>query len=132
MSTVLLKIQDESATGKILNEISIALKNELCTVRDIVEARVFSEVENYNKKLPEFYNGLVAPLDSEKSLNGYKLKTKRLLDPEKQFYIALDAFKKNGYFVLIDNKQAETLEEEVLVTKNTIVSFVKLTPLVGG
>jgi hypothetical protein len=41
-------------------------------------------------------------------------------------------FLKNGYFVLIDNIQAETLEQEILLTNKTTVSFVKLTPLVGG
>ncbi|WP_291787790.1 hypothetical protein [Maribacter sp.] len=46
--------------------------------------------------------------------------------------VALDAFQKNGYFILIDNKQAEDLEQEVLVSKTTEIAFVKLTQLVGG
>jgi len=34
--------------------------------------------------------------------------------------------------VLIDNRQAEELDEEFVVGPTTAVSFVKLTPLVGG
>jgi hypothetical protein len=47
-------------------------------------------------------------------------------------YIALDAFNKNGYFVLVDNKQAESLDQEVKLSPVSSVKFVKLTPLVGG
>ena len=130
MQNILIK--DESATGKILNEIMIAVENELTTVKEIIEARVHAEVEAYNQKLPEYFKGLVQPSDAERTLNGYKLRTPRKIDPEKQVYIALDAFQKNGYFILIDDQQAETLEQEILVGADTSVSFVQLTPLVGG
>ncbi len=130
MTNILIK--DETATGQILNEIMIAVENELTTVKEIIEARVYAEVKLYNEKLPEYYNGLIQPTDAERTLNGYKLRSNRKIDAEKQAYIALDAFVKNGYFVLIDNIQAETLEQEILVGDDTSVSFVKLTPLVGG
>ncbi len=130
MQNILIK--DESATGKILNEIMIAIENELTTVKEIIEARVYAEVEAYNQKLPEYFNGLIQPSDTERTLNGFKLRTPRKIDPEKQAYVALDAFQKNGYFILIDDQQAETLEQEILVGADTSVSFVQLTPLVGG
>jgi len=134
MQNILIK--DESATGKILNEIMIAVENELTTVKEIIEARVYAEVKTYNQKLPEYFNGLVQPSDAERTLNGFKLRTPRKIDPEKQAYVALDAFldafQKNGYFILIDDQQAEILEQEILVGAGTSVSFVQLTPLVGG
>jgi len=130
MQNILIK--DESATGKILNEVMIAVENELTTVKEIIEARVYAEVEAYNQKLPEYFKGLVQPSDAERTLNGYKLNAPRKIDPEKQVYVALDAFQKNGYFILIDDQQAETLEQEILVGADTSVSFVQLTPLVGG
>jgi hypothetical protein len=132
MSVINLSIKDETASGKILNEIIISLENELLTVRDIIEARVNAEVDAYNDKLPEVYRGLIQPQDAEMVLNGYKLKTKKNIDAEKQVYIALNAFQQNGFFILIDDKQAESLEETVLLTPDSVVSFVKLTPLVGG
>lgn len=127
-----LTIQDETATGKILNQLLLEVQNEITTVREIIKARVYQEVEAYNERLPEYFNGLIQPTDTERELNGYKLKTRRTIDFEKQYYVALDAFQKNGYFVLVDNQQAETLDQEILVTDHTTVSFVKLTPLVGG
>jgi hypothetical protein len=125
-------IKDETSSGKVINEIRIALKSQTVTVRDIIEARVEHEVNAYNNKLPEYFSGLVQPTNAEQTLNGYKMRERKKVDPEKQVYIALNAFQKNGYFVLIDDKQAESLDQQVLTTEKTVVSFVKLTPLVGG
>ncbi len=132
MGTIQISIKDETATGKVINEISISVSNELITVKDIIEARVIAEVEAYNNKMPEMYKGLVQPLDAEVALNGYKIKDRKRVDAEKQVYTALNAFQKNGFFVLIDNKQAEDLDERVMLKAGATVSFVKLTPLVGG
>lgn len=127
-----IAIKDETFAGDILNEIELEFVSELVTVRDIIEARVLQEVERYNSKRPEFFNGLVEPSDAERTLNGFKLKSKRIVDGEKQVYVALEAFQRNGFFMLVDDKQAGSLEEEVRLSKSTRISFVKLTPLVGG
>ncbi|MFY7813758.1 MAG: hypothetical protein ACOVRK_01085 [Chryseobacterium taeanense] len=127
-----VRIKDETASGKILNDITISLKNEIVTIKEIITARVISEVDDYNSKKPDYFNGLIQPTDAEKTLNGFKMMQKKYIDPEKQVYIALDAFLTNGYFVLVDDRQASSLDEQVLVEKSTTVSFVKLTPLVGG
>ncbi|MGV3503468.1 MAG: hypothetical protein ACO1O1_07145 [Adhaeribacter sp.] len=127
-----VKIKDETFPGKVLQEIEIALDREVVTVKEIIEARVVAEVEAYNKRLPEYFNGLVQPTEAEVTLNGYKTRNKALIDPEKQVYVALNAFVNNGYFVLVDRTQAESLEQEVVLGPDTTVSFLKLTPLVGG
>lgn len=129
---MLLKITDESLTGDILNSIEIKVKNEIVTVKEIIAARVEAEVEAYNRKVPEYFNGLIRPSEAEKTLNGFKLKTKRQIDAEKQTYIAYQAFETNGFLVLIDNEQAESLEQKVLLEEKSTVSFLKLTPLIGG
>lgn len=129
---MLIAIKDETFAGDILNEIELEFASELVTVKDIIEARVLEEVRRYNEKRPEFFNGLVEPSDAERTLNGFKLKNERAVDGEKQVYVALDAFTRNAFFMLVDDRQAETLEEEVRLSKSTRISFVKLTPLVGG
>ena len=128
-----ITIKDATFSGDILNEIEIAVQNERTTVKDLIAARVESEVKSYNEKLPEYFKGLIQPSEAEKTLNGFKLRDrKKKIDIEKQILVALDAFQKNGYFILIDNQQVEDLEQEVLVSKTTEISFVKLTQLVGG
>jgi hypothetical protein len=106
---MLIAIKDETFAGELLNEIELEFATELVTVRDIIEARVLEEVRRYNDKRPEFFLGLVEPSDAERTLNGFKLKNKRAVDGEKQVYVALDAFKRNAFFMLIDDRQAETL-----------------------
>lgn len=132
METATITIKDETSAGKILNEISILLKTSTVTVKEIIEARVIHEVNVYNNKLPEYFKGLVQPTHAEKTLNGFRMRERKKVDVEKQIYIALDAFQKNGYFVLVDDKQVDSLDQEVIIKSNTVVSFVKLTPLIGG
>lgn len=129
---MILTINDATLGGDILNKITLDVFNEMITVRDLIAARVETEVNSYNKKLPEYFNGLVKPTDAEKTLNGFKIKSRKKIDVEKQTYVALDAFLSNGYFILIDDQQVTDLEQEILVSKTTTINFVKLTPLVGG
>ena len=81
---------------------------------------------------PEYFRGLVEPTNAEKVLNGYKLKAKRKIDWQEQYQKALEAFERNGFFVLVGNRQAESLDQQFEVKVDTEVSFVKLMPLVGG
>ena len=129
---MLIAIKDETFAGDILNEIELEFASERTTVRGIIQARVLEEVRRYNDKRPEFYKGLVEPTDAERTLNGVKPRGKRIIDGEKQVYVALDAFQRNGFFMLIDDKQAEDLDQEVLLGRSSRISFIKLTPLVGG
>jgi hypothetical protein len=127
-----ITIKDETFAGKILQELNVEFETELVTIRDIIASRVIKEVEQYNNKMPVYFNGLIEPSDAEKTLNGYKLKSKALIDAEKQVYIALNAFQNNGFFVLVDNIQSENLDQEIPLQKDLKISFIKLTPLVGG
>lgn len=125
-------IKDETFSGKVIQEISLQFSTQTVTIKEIIAARVMKEVEDYNQKLPSYFNGLIEPTDAEQTLNGYKLKPKKVIDGEKQVYVALDAFQKNGFFVLVDQIQSESLEQEVVLKADITVSFIKLTPLVGG
>lgn len=127
-----ITIQDESMTGKLLNELLLQIDDETITVADLIKARVYAEVEQFNQGSHPNYFGLVQPAAAERVLNGYKMKKGAVIDAEKQAYVALDAFQKNGFFVLVDDYQVGDLTEEILIDDDTKVSFVRLTPLVGG
>ncbi|MEM1120510.1 MAG: hypothetical protein AAGJ18_08665 [Bacteroidota bacterium] len=128
----IITIKDETALGTVLNEKKLDFATESVTIADIIKARVATEVAAYNKKLPSVFTGLIQPSAAEKVRNGFKVKKRKLIDAEKQIYIALDAFQKNGFFVLVDDWQADSLEQRVEIRSDTTVSFIKLTPLVGG
>jgi hypothetical protein len=125
-------IKDEQLNGTITNQFEIEIERLSITTQELIEKRVTHEIEIYNNKLPDYFNGLVKPSDAEKTLNGFKLKPKQIIDVEKQIYVALDAFQKNGFFILVDNQQLEELSQIVNLNNQSTISFVKLTPLVGG
>ena len=127
-----LTIHDETASGQKTHTFTIDCLTERMTVRELIRSRIYQEVQDFNQKEPEYFRGLVEPGDAERVLNGYKLKAKRKLDWQEQFKKALAAFERNGFFVLVANKQAESLDQEFEVKVDTEVSFVKLVPLVGG
>ncbi|TGE08118.1 hypothetical protein [Hymenobacter fodinae] len=127
-----LTILDETATGGILNRLELEVAQEMLTVRELIARRVQQEVAAYNARQSDVYRGLVQPTDSERVLNGFRLRQPKPIDAEQQLYKALEGFQQNGYFVLVNDRQVESLEEEVWMGSGATVSFIKLTPLVGG
>jgi hypothetical protein len=127
-----LTIHDETTSGQKTNTFTLDCLTEHMTVRELIRARIYQEVQDYNHKQPEYFRGLVEPTNAERVLNGYKLKDRRKIDWEEQLRRALDAFERNGFFVLVGDKQAETLDQDFEVKVDTEISFVRLMPLVGG
>ena len=127
-----LTITDETSPGKITRKMTVEFLTEKVSVRELIRSRVYQEVQDFNHRQPQVFQGLVQPTDTEKTLNGFKLRTPRQIDWKKQFEKAVDAFGRNGFLLLIDDRQAQDLEEEVTVTPETRVTFLKLVPLVGG
>lgn len=118
-----LTVRDATFSGDVTRSLDLDFAAERVTVREIIAARVRQEVGAYNaERAGEAFDGLVQPATPGA----------REVDAERQVYVALDAFQKNGFFVLVDDLQAESLEQLVRLRPGTEVSFVKLTPLVGG
>jgi hypothetical protein len=127
-----LTVHDERASGERTHSVTLSFPTERLTVRELIRERIYQEVQDYNVAQTEYFNGLVEPTDAEKTLNGFKLRKKRKIDWEEQFARALDGFQRNGFFILVGERQAEDLDEVLEVNGETEVSFVKLVPLVGG
>lgn len=127
-----VKVVDESATGKVFNEFDLEIKTKEISLREAIWLRIFHEVAEHNSQKPKYFNGLVQPTNAEETLNGYKLRNKRQIDAEQQYYTALELFQKNGFFVLIDDRQYTDLDEKVTLKQNSTFSFVKLIQLIGG
>lgn len=126
---MLIEILDTTIPGEIKNSFKIDLE-EITTPEKIIIARVTEEVKIYNSKTCEKLHNLVQPLRKEEVLDGVKQKNE--VDAEKQTYVALEAFQKNGFFILVDDAQVTELKQPITLKKESKISFVKLTPLVGG
>jgi hypothetical protein len=117
---------ERTAAGGILLDVGQA------TLRDLIRGRLQLEVDRYNQALPEIFQGLVQPEESEQILNGFRMKTKRPLDWEAQCRRACSSFEKNGFLVLVDGKQVTELESRLDLHEDSEIDFIKLVPLVGG
>lgn len=127
-----LTVRDETTTGGITHEMVIDFLTERITVRELIRSRVYQEVEDHNRRQPDEFRGLVQPTDAERTLNGFRLKSPRQIDWKPQFERACEAFEKNRILILVGDRQAESLDEEITIGPGAAASFVKLTPLVGG
>lgn len=126
-------VVDETLTGDRLGRFTIESLDEQLTVREIIRARIWQEVHEYNAlQRAVAFKGLVQPTETETRLNGPQAKTFKPIDWETQFETAIRSFETNGYFILIGDRQAESLDEIFKVGAETEVSFVKFVPLVGG
>jgi len=111
---------------------TLEFMQETVTVREFIRRRIYEEVLEHNSRSLERFQGLVQPEESERVLNGEKAKIGRKLDWEAQYAKALEAFEQNGFFVLLEDRQAESLDEEFTLTDGSSVTFLKLVALVGG
>ncbi|MDG3002214.1 hypothetical protein [Paludisphaera mucosa] len=126
-----LTVRDETPAGGVTNEWSLEFLDETISVRDLIRERVYQEVQDYNVKQQAVgpYRGLVQPEGLEQALAGRK---PRLIDWKKQYDKAVEAFETSRVLVLIDDKQAESLDQSFTIGTNTAVTFLRLTLLVGG
>ena len=129
-----LVIRDETTAslGKPEHTFTVHVSGETISVRELIRQRVYQEVEQFNSRQPAVFRMLVQPNDTERTLNGYKFHKPRLVDPETQFEKAIEAFNGNGFIILVDDRQVESLETEIALFPETSVTFLKLVPLVGG
>ena len=122
----------DASTGSKEYQFTLNVLNEQLTVQELICTRVSQEVLNYNLKQPTHYRGLVQPSDAEQTLNGFRLRSRRQLDQDEECNKALKAFQENQFLLLLDNRQLTELDEEITIKPGSLVTFLKLIPLVGG
>lgn len=125
-------IRDEVLGSETSPSWELQVPSERLTVRELIRSRVYQEVQDYNLQQGQVFRGLVQPEETEKTLNGWKMKRPRVLDWKKQFERAVEAFESNRILVLVNDRQAEALDEEFVIESQMSVTFLRLMPLVGG
>jgi hypothetical protein len=123
---------DETTAGERGAAWHLEILEESLPLREVIRRRVFQEVAEHNAKGGEIFRGLVQPTGAERVLNGFKMLKPRRADAEEQAEKALEAFSRNGFVVLVDDRQVEDLDAVVDLRMDTQITFLKLVPLVGG
>ena len=132
LTKLLIRDETTASLGKTEHTFTVHVSGEKISIRELIRQRVTQEVEEYNSRQPAVFRMLVQPSDTERTLNGFKFHKPRLVDPETQYEKAIEAFEGNGFIVLVDNYQIESLDTRIALQPETSVTFLKLVPLVGG
>ncbi|MGV3724238.1 MAG: hypothetical protein ACO1SX_25365, partial [Actinomycetota bacterium] len=118
-----LTIYDETTAGARSEGLRLDFLTARITVRELIRKRVYEEVQEYNLHEPEYFRGLVQPTDAERVLNGYQLRQRRKINWEEQFQRALEAYEHHRFLILVDDRQTESLDEEIEIRVPTSVTF---------
>lgn len=131
-----LTLIDENATGQETGRQTLRVESDTLTVAELIEARVRQEFFAWGSRSSNALPGLVQPSRKEQALNpGKKLPWKKSEEAppvEDLVQRAWKAFESNGFFLLVDGRQPDALDETIQVRPESEISFIKLTPLVGG
>jgi hypothetical protein len=128
----IMKVVDETTSAGRGQAWELVVAEERLPLREVIRRRVVDEVARYNAAAGEVFQGLVQPTGTERLLNGYRMRRRRAIDPQAQCQLALDAFGRNGFLVLVGDRQVEDLDAVIELGSGVEVSFLKLVPLVGG
>lgn len=127
-------LQEKSISGTILDEIELQIADERCTLAELIQMKVWEQARQYNERRAQESQGYSNPIENALNSASHqkRIENRRLADPEKEVYRAWEAFRQNQYFAFVDGRQVESLDQEILLNSQTEVSFMQLTPLVGG
>ena len=128
-----LTFTDETANGTKLRSFTLESLSEEMSAREIIRARIYQEVQDYNLNQPEYFH---------RAGRAHRCRTHRQWPqdqgtPQGRLGKTISAgltplSSRNGFFMLVDDRQAENLDQRFVVKVDTEVTFVKLVPLVGG
>lgn len=135
-----LNLVDEELGGERCPVFALRLASERITARELIRRRVEEEIARLNAEregldadLSDRSFHVLAKHPAEVLLNPRRRKTEaKPLDPEEQTRIAWKAFERNRLVLLLDERQIENLDDEIVIDGENEVTFVRLVPLTGG
>lgn len=135
--TLQISIRDESFPKKPVSEMIMELTSNRLTARDLITERVQAELDKrFEMKTAVQHQHLIDLTVKETLLN---TETKRISNnlsknssADHQIERALLAFSKNEFLLLVDDTQIDQLDKELELRTDTVITFLRLTPLKGG
>lgn len=130
-----LKIIDKQPGQPEQGSFELHLMAERLTARELICRRVAEEIKLINERGPNrecarAFLVQVEPGPVEQQLNLPKYG--QTLSEEAEFTKALRGFGARSYVMLFNDRQVDSLDEELTVTENSKLIFLRMVPLVGG
>jgi hypothetical protein len=129
--------------GEVYSVGEVRLHKPVITVRELIGVRVDLELETQrdrenevrSRAMPDISGRELQLNGAEKALRpsiflacrgGESVARDRLVEAAEQ------AFLRNRFFILLDDRQAEHLDDQIVLDRTGTVTFLQLTPLQGG
>jgi hypothetical protein len=125
-------VRDETMSGNAIESWVLPDLPDEITARELLRLRVREEVARFNATASEVFRGLVRPTASQEIPAGFVVGKGRRLDWEAQADSACAAFERNGFVMLVGDRQVDDLDEVIDLRQEPTVAFIRLVPLVGG
>ena len=129
--SAILTVRDESLDRCNAHEWFLDVLTERLSVRELIQSRIFQEVDDYNARHPHSFRGLIQPAARDRATRRHDCFL-GAIDKQKQFESACEAFEAGRLVILIGDAQADDLDDEFDVQPGTAVTFLRLTLIVGG
>ncbi|MFE0424404.1 hypothetical protein [Streptomyces sp. NPDC058953] len=112
----LVTFVDETTSGDRSDGWGVEIAEERLALRELIRRRVHREIAEARAGTPVRPGPGTGPGP----------------DPDAETESALRAFERNGFLVLVGERQLTGLDEEIDLRPGTEVTFLRLVPLVGG
>jgi hypothetical protein len=129
---VLLKTLDQVPGVGTIERTPLTFQTREVSARDIVRARVTSEVARHNNAETPGPFDWFTPTGPERLLNAPRRDRRRPLDTESQVEVAFEAIRKRRVILLFNGVQVEDIDQPLLLTPVSEARFLRLVPLAGG
>ena len=129
--------------GKVYSVGEVRLHKPVITVRELIGVRVDLEIEAHCARGADIRSRVSPDISShEFQLNGedkalrpsifHTSRTGETPARDRMIKAAEQGFLRNRFFILLDDRQAEHLDDQLELDKTGSVTFLQLTPLQGG
>lgn len=136
MDEAVVRVVDELPSGERTDGLVLRVLGPRITVADLIRRRVEAEAVLHNAGHPhdatQQPQGWRALVDAAACIQTGQLLDGCLpIDAEHQVRVAHEAFRRNGFFVLVDDRQLGSLDDVLALAPDTTVSFLRVLPLVS-
>ena len=117
-----LLIQDKSATGILLKQLQLDVDKEEISVAELIKYRVRQEMGTLEEESSQ-------PVYTKMYFDSLRLKqrlTARLPDEKTGYVSPLHNFQKYGFYIVINNRQVDSLDEVIRLDSAPLIYFVEM------
>ena len=134
---VYIKLKSAGRRRPVLDNTPYAIPDGIGSLRELIEAVVRREVDEYNDRGVE---NMLAPFLTEIEISdqstvgkvGFgRLYSDKKADPEKAIETAIQGFEDGLFRVVVEEKEAAELDEPLDIHENDTLTFIRLTFLAG-